>query len=190
MRTVDAAEAFLPTYMAAHNRRFAQPPAAATAAWRRPPRDLADRLSCRYTRQVPQDNTVRLGARLVQIPRGRHGRSYAGCRVTVRECVDGRLLVEYQHQRLVTAPTPGPGFVLLPRRARRRRASPTRVATGGRYLPLGRNQPVSPVAALTALAQHVRRSTRRHPWRRTFSARQRERNHQQTLRGRTFSLNS
>ena len=85
LRTVEAAEAFLPTYLADHNRRLTQPPADATAAWRRPPRDLADRLSCRYTRRVARDNTVRLGPRLVQIPRGPHGRSYAGCRVEVRE---------------------------------------------------------------------------------------------------------
>lgn len=181
IRTLEAAEAFLPTYMAAHNRRFAQPPAAATAAWRRTPRDLADRLSCRYTRQVAKDNTVRLGARLVQLPRGRHGRSYAGCRVTVRECVDGRLLVDYQTQRLASAPSPGPAFVLQPRRAGRVRASQPRDREGGRYLPLGRNAANSTVAALTALAQHLPRSARRHPWRHTFSARQRERNHQQTL---------
>jgi len=179
LRTLEAAEAFLPTHVAAHNRRFAQPPAAAAAAWRRPPHDLADRLSCRYTRQVAKDNTIRLGARLVQIPRGRHGRSYAGCRVTVRECVDGRLLVEYQNQSLATAPSPGLEFVLQPRRAHRRRASQPRVSAGGRYPPLDRNRAVSPIAALTALAQHVRRPARQHPWRHTFSARQRERNHQQ-----------
>src|SRR5215510_8306580 len=50
--TVAAAETYLPTYLADHNRRFTQAPAKATAAWRRPPRDLTDRLSCRYTRRV------------------------------------------------------------------------------------------------------------------------------------------
>ena len=178
LRTLAAAEAFLPTYLAAHNRRFALPPAAAAAAWRRPPRDLADRLSCRYTRQVAKDNTIRLGSRLVQLPRGRHGRSFAGCRVTVRECVDGRVLVDYQHQRLATAPAPAPAFVLRPRRAGRLRASQTRAAEGGRYLPLGRNRAISTVAALTALAEHLRRPARRHPWRHTFSARQRAHNRQ------------
>ncbi|HSL52689.1 MAG TPA: ISNCY family transposase, partial [Candidatus Deferrimicrobiaceae bacterium] len=70
LHTVEAAEAYLPTYLVDHNRRFARPPAAADAVWRRPPRDLADRLSCRYTRRVARDNTVRLGPRVVQIPRG------------------------------------------------------------------------------------------------------------------------
>jgi hypothetical protein len=121
--TVAAAEAFLPTYVADHNRRFPQPPADTTAAWRRPPRDLTDHLACRYTRVVARDNTVRLGPRWGQIPRGPHGRSYAGCRVEVRERLDGRLLVNYQGRRLVTAPAPMGDFILIPRRAPRPRAS-------------------------------------------------------------------
>ena len=49
----------------------------------------------RYTGMVARDNTVR-GPRWVQIPRGPHGRSYARCRVDVRERLDRRLLVDYQ----------------------------------------------------------------------------------------------
>ena len=179
--SLGAAEAFLPTYLADHNRRFAQPPATTTAAWRRPPRDLADRLSCRYTRCVARDNTVRLGPRLVQIPRGPHGRSYAGCRVEVRECLDGRLLVDYQGRRLITAPAPADGFVLIPRRAQRLRAPRSLSEEGGRYLPLPPNRPPAPLTALTELAKHLRDPRHQHPWRQTFSRRQRERNRQRTL---------
>jgi len=181
LTTVEAAEAFLPTYLVDHNRLFAQPPADAAAAWRRPPRDLADRLSCRYTRRVAHDNTVRLSSRWVQIPRGPHGRSYAGNRVEVRECLDGRLLVDYQGHRLATAPAPADDFVLVPRRTQRLRASRSSSAEGGRYLPLTQNGASSPIAALTALAQHLRRPARPHPWRQTFSRRQRERRRQETL---------
>jgi transposase len=102
LTTVEAAEGFLPTYLADHNRRLTQPPAETTPAWRRPPRDLADRLSCRDPRRVARDNTVRLGPRLVQIPRGPHGRSYARGRVELRECLDGRLRVDYQGTRRAT----------------------------------------------------------------------------------------
>jgi hypothetical protein len=175
IQTVEAAEAFLPTYLTDHNRRFAQPPAETVAAWRRPPRDFADRLSCRYTRRVARDNTVRLGPRLVQIPRGPHGRSYAACRVELRECLDGRLLVDYQGGRLVTAPTPAADFVLIPRRAPRLHASRSSFEAGGRHLPLGQNGGSSPIAALAALAQHLRRPVRPHPWRRPFSRRERAR---------------
>jgi transposase len=181
--TVEAAEAFLPTYLADHNRHLAQPPADATAAWRRPPRDLADRLSCRYTRRVARDNIVRLGPRVLQIPRGPHGRSYAGCRVELRECLDGRVLVDYQKRRLATDPPPAADFVLVPRRAQRLRASQSPSKEGGRYLPLGQNGRSSPIAALTALAEHLRRPARQHPWRRPFSRRERARQRQLTLQG-------
>jgi len=173
--TVAAAEAYLPTYLADHNRRFTQPPEEPVAAWRRPPRDLPDRLSCRYTRVAARDNTVRLGARLVQIPRGPHGRSYAGCRVELRECLDGRLLVDYQGTRLASAQTPGAEFVLVPQRGPRRRASRSASSEGGRHLPLGQNGRSSPLAALTALAHSLRRPARPHPWRRPFSRRERAR---------------
>jgi hypothetical protein len=179
--TVAAAEAYLPTYLADHTRRFTQPPAEPVAAWRRPPRDLPDRLACRYTRVVARDNTVRLGARVVQIPRGPHGRSYAGCRVELRECLDGRLLVDYQRTRLARAPAPDAGFVLVPRRGQRLRASRSASEEGGRYLPPAQNRSDSPLAALTELAKHLRHAARPHPWRQTFSRRQRERQRQPSL---------
>jgi transposase len=182
-QTVQAAAAFLPAFLADHNRRFARPPAEAQAAWRRPPRDLADLLSCRYTRRVARDNTVRLGPRVAQIPRGPHGRSYAGCRVELWECLDGRLLVRYQGAALATQPTPDPQFLLVPRRAQRLSASRSASDEGGRSLPLPRNRSESPLTALTELAQHLRRPARQHPWRQTFSRRQRERNRQLTPEG-------
>jgi len=183
IHTLEAAEAFLPLYLVDHNRHFAQPPAEPTSAWQRPPRDLADRLSCRYTRRVARDNTVRLGPRLVQIPRGPPGRSYAGCRVEVWECLAGRLLVRYQGARLMLQPTLDPHFVLVPRRAQRLRASRSPSAQGGRPLPPAQNRASSARAALAALAAHLRRPTARHPWRRTFSRRERERQRQLTLQG-------
>jgi hypothetical protein len=158
-----------------------QPPAEATPAWRRAPRDLADRLSCRYTRRVAHDNTVRLGPRWIQIPRGPHGRSYAGCRVELRECLDGRLLVDYQEGRLATAPAAADDFTLVPRRAQRFRTAKSASEEGGRHLPPHPNRPSSARAALAALAQHLRRPARPHPWRQTFSRRQRERRRQETL---------
>jgi transposase len=179
--TVAAAEAFLPTYLADHNRQFAHSPAEARAAWRRPPRDLADRLACRYTRVVARDNTVRLGGRWVQIPRGPHGRAYAGCRVTVRECLDGRLLVDYQEHRIATGPPPAGPFALVPRRAPRPRLSTTSSEPGARELSRPRPRSRSPLTALSELAQHLRRAARPHPWRQTFSRRQRARRDQAPL---------
>src|SRR3990172_4512972 len=140
IRTREAANAFLPEFLVDFNRRFAHPPAEPLAAWRRPPRDFADALSCRYQRGVARDNTVRLGIRWLQIPRGPSGRGYAGCRVELRECLDGRLLVFYQRRQLAAQLWPGPDFVLRARRApsadraRRPRASRNRLPAGGRSL--------------------------------------------------------
>lgn len=154
-----AANAFLPVFLADFNRRFARPPAQRRPAWRRPPRDLAFVLSCRYTRRVARDNTLRLGPRLVQIPRGPHGRSYAGRRVEVRELLDGRLVVLADAQRIARVPSPGPDFTLTPRThpstERRRRPTPPRLGPALAQL----------AAALPS------RPRRAHPWRRAYDPR-------------------
>lgn len=155
--TRTAANAFLPTFLADFNRRFARRPAAPHAVWRRAPRDLALRLSCRYTRRVARDNTVRLGPRLVQLPRGPHGRSYAGRRVDVRELLDGRLVVLAEGHLLAQVPSPGPDFSLTPRSH-----------------PSGQRRPARPrlATALAELAAAVPPLPRRaHPWRRAYDVR-------------------
>ncbi len=119
LATLEAGNAFLPEFLADFIPRFAQPPATPLPAWRPAPRDLERILSCRYTRTVARDNTVGLGPRWVQIPRGRGGRSYAGSRVDVRELLDGRLLVFYQGALLIEQPSPAPAFVLKPHEAPR-----------------------------------------------------------------------
>ena len=190
IRTLEAAQAFLPEFLADFNPRFAHAPAAADA-WRRPPRDLAAVLSCRYTRVVARDHTVRLAERLVQVPPGPHGRSYAGCRVEVREGVDGQLLVLYQGQPLVRQPAPGPEFVLRPRRAPHgaqapRRAAPRRTPeAGGDALLTPRPRPSAPVHRPPA----PRPPASAHPWRRPFTRRGRE-IARTSKPGRTFSWTS
>jgi transposase len=66
--TPEGANAFLPEFLADLNPRFTRDPADAAPAWRPAPRDLPLVLSCRYTRQVARDNTVRLGPRWIQLP--------------------------------------------------------------------------------------------------------------------------
>jgi hypothetical protein len=114
--TLEAANAFLPAFLADFAPRFARPPAQPTPAWRPVPRDLDRVLSCRYSRLVARDNTVSLGPRTLQIPPGPGRRSYAGCRVELRELLDGRLLALYQTVLIARQPSPGRLFVLKPRR--------------------------------------------------------------------------
>ena len=156
--SLEAANAFLPAFIADHNRRFAQPPAAAQAVWRPCPADLALVLSCRYWRTVARDNTVRLGARWGQLPRGPQRRSYAGRRVEVRELLDGRLVVLADGARLLIAPTPPHDFVLKPRLAARVVARP-RARRGGPTPRLPSRRP-----RLAAPTHTGRRPLATHPW--------------------------
>jgi hypothetical protein len=188
--TLDAGNAFLPEFLADFTRRFARPPADPTPAWRPVPRDLADLLSCRYPRTVARDNTVHLGARWVQIPPGPRGRSYAGCRVEVRERLDGHLRVLYHDTLLASQPSPDPAFVLQPRQGPgHARRGPRRGTLRHALEALGRAHlpPMSSTAAGTAPAApraspsapcpapaaSRRRNAPTHPWNVTFSRRQR-----------------
>ena len=181
--TLEAAQAVLPAFLADFNRRFTHAPADATAAWRSAPRDLAAVLSCRYTRTVAHDNTVRLGPRWVQLPRRR---AYTGRRLEVRECLDGRLLVFADGHCLATQPAPPGEFLLRPRRSPgadrrpRLRASQSRADEGGRYPPTTRKRPLSP---RTPAPTAARTPSPTHPWRHStpYSTRS---------RGMTFSRNS
>lgn len=181
--TREAANAFLPLFLADYNRRFAHPPADPTPAWRRPPRDGAPLVSCRYTRTVARDNTVQLGPRWLQLPPGPGGRSYAGRRVELREGVDGRLVVVDAGRVLAEQASPGPDFVLRPRaasgaqdRQRRRAARNPSAAERPRRAP-------SPLTALTELAHALGRRAQPHPWRRGFAARERARQRARTPKG-------
>jgi transposase len=176
LATLEVANAFLPEFLADFNHRFAHPAADPTPAWRRPPPDLANVLSCRYRRTVARDNTVRLGGRWAQIPRGPRGRSYAGCRVEARECLDGRLLLYGQGGVLLAMQAwAGPEFVLRPRRAphpeRRRSRGASRSASeaGGRYLPTPRNRASSRPPPAPPRAPRPARPAPTHPWRQPYN---------------------
>jgi transposase len=183
IRTMDAANAFLPAFLADLTPRFARAPADATAAWRPAPRDLAALLSCRYTRVVAPDNTVRLGPRWVQLPRRR---AYTGRRLELRECLDGRLLVFADGRALATQPAPAAEFILRPRhgpssdRGQRRRASQSRAVEGGRS---PRIPPTRPPSSRTPAPAAAHKPSPTHPWRHAapYSTRS---------RGMTFSWNS
>jgi hypothetical protein len=176
IRTPADATAFLPAFLADFNRRFAHPATDPTPAWRRPPPALATVLSCRYQRTVARDNTVRLGTRWAQIPRGPRGRSYAGCRVEARECLDGRLLIYGQGDVcLAIQPWTGPEFILRPRRApqpaRRRSPGAAQSASkkGGRDLPIPRTGAFSRPTPAAPRAPRLARPAPTHPWRQPYN---------------------
>jgi transposase len=179
--SVEAAEAFLPAFIADFNRRFGKPPAAAHAVWRRAPRDLPRLLSCRYQRRVARDNTVRLGLRWVQL----RGRSYAGVRVEVRELLDGRLVVYYDGRRLAEAPAPPGPFVLKPRYAPTRDRRARRRLTG--MHPALSPSPPSPLPPRHAPRTHTgRHPLPTHPWTRPFKPQRPRRTFSRSSKGGHF----
>jgi len=163
--TREAGEGFLPLFLPDFNQRFALAPRESTTAWRCPPSDLAQLLACRYSRVVARDNTVSIPGRWAQIPPGPSRRSYQGCRVTVREQLDGGLLVFHQDQLIATDPPPPRPFTLMARDAgssgRRRRA-----------LGLDRPKPlrVKPVPFAAAPVRLSLPPGPNHPWRTTAAA--------------------
>jgi hypothetical protein len=173
LATREAANACLPEFLADFNRRFAHPPAEARAVWRRPPPDFANVLSGRDQRTVAHDNTVRLGPRLFQIPGNRRSCSYAGCRVAVRECLDGRLLVHATGGvGLGVQPAPTPDFVLVPRHTTRdRRLGGARRASeaGDRSLPRPQKSGFRRSSRPAAPPSRPGPPAPTHPWRRPYN---------------------
>lgn len=102
----------LPAFIAEFNQRFTIAPRDPAPAWRAAPHDLDRHLTCEHTRLVAKDNTVTLGDRWIQIPRGPHGRSYARCRVELLEHLDGSLLVRYRGATLARQEAPHGTFTL------------------------------------------------------------------------------
>jgi hypothetical protein len=155
-----AANAFLPAFLADFNRRFSRAAQQAQPVWRRPPRDLELVLSCRYSRVVARDNTVRVGPRVLQIPRGPAGRSYARRRVDIRELLDGRVVLLVDGPIIARSAAPAGAFTLAPRRGPH--AARPAVARRPERSASSRSLRHALAALATALPPT---SPRRHPWR-------------------------
>jgi transposase InsO family protein len=106
--TAEDATAFLNgPFKADFNARFSKPARESQTAWRVLPKGLdVDRIcSFRYEATVGNDNTVRLGGMILDIPSGPRHRGYAKARVEMRQLLDGRYRVYYKDDLLLeTAP--------------------------------------------------------------------------------------
>jgi len=96
----------LNSYLPRFRKRFARKPTDPKSAYRTlpPGTELGAVCSFHYSRRVASDNTVRLEERLIQIPPGPGGRSYAGCRVQLQEHLDGSLTVVYNSRVVARQP--------------------------------------------------------------------------------------
>jgi transposase len=167
--TAAQAAAFLPDFITRFNRMLAHTPRASRPAWRPVPRQLDRILACRYPRVVALDNTIALAGEHIAVAPGPHGRSYARCRVEVRELLDGRCLVLH-HGHVIAERGPAPeGFVLAPRSSSRPlyRSPGPPAPRQKRIAP-----PTSPRNSPTYKASI--KPANRHPWRRYDETRARK----------------
>lgn len=124
--SLDAANAFLQsTFIKKFNGRFAVTPKESEKAWRAvPPQFDLDRfVSFHYHATVGNDNAVRLGGIIIDIPPGPKGRSYAKAKVEVRQLLNGSWRVYSQGALIAKHP---PTNVNEPIRAHKNRGRTTR----------------------------------------------------------------
>lgn len=122
IRTMDRANHFLEEdYIGRFNNEFAVPARNREKAWRRliPGTDLRRLISFYYQAVVGNDNTVRLGGQLIDIPPGPKRRSYAKACVEVRQLLDGSWRV--YHGDTIVAEQPTTSLVEPIRTLRRKR---------------------------------------------------------------------
>ena len=107
------------------NARFAKPARESQTAWRALPKGLdVDRIcSFSYQATVGNDNAVRLGGIILDIPPGPRHRGYAKARVEVRQLLDGRWRVYAKEQILLETTPP---IVQAPLRTLRRKHRTTK----------------------------------------------------------------
>jgi hypothetical protein len=108
VQTLAEANQFLPIFVGQFNARFAVPPADDTPAWRTWPSDQPpERIFCfKYERVVQADNTVRFGARHIQLLPSAERLSWARAHVAVHKQFDGGIVVFYRGQVVGTQAAP------------------------------------------------------------------------------------
>jgi len=107
VQNLEAANRFLKIFIPRFNRRFAVRPRESEKAWRRvpPELDLDRMISFRYRSVVGNDNSVRIGGLILDLPPGSHRRSYAKAQVEVRQLLNGSWRVYYQDQLIAKHPS-------------------------------------------------------------------------------------
>ena len=164
--TPEQVSTYLPTFIAEHNAKFAVAAREDESAWRPAPGHVERLLACRYVRRVARDNTASIPGRWIQLPARAHGRSWQGCTVEVRECLDGSALVLHRGEIVARQdPLPAP-FTLVNREDHRGRqrcpenftpvpspAAPT-PAKSPRLKPANRRGQIT----------NIRRPAPTHPW--------------------------
>jgi hypothetical protein len=95
-KTMEEANAVLTQYIDIHNRKFGKAPKDMASLWRKIRNlDLEKACAFAYQATVDNDNAVRKGGNIIDIPPGPCRRSYAKARVDLRQLLDGSWRVYY-----------------------------------------------------------------------------------------------
>jgi transposase len=107
VQSLEAANRLLKVFIPRFNRRFAIPARESEKAWRKVPAefDLDRWISFRYRSVVGNDNSVRIGGLVLDLPPGPLRRSYAKAQVEVRQLLNGSWRVYYQDQVIAKHPS-------------------------------------------------------------------------------------
>jgi hypothetical protein len=167
LTTPEQVEAYLPQFIAEFNVRFAVAARERDAAWRSAPRNIERLLACRYTRKVARDNTASIPGRWIQLAPRAHGRSWQGCKVEVRECLDGTALVMHRGEVVARQAPPATPFTLIYREGGHgRRRCPEN------FTPVPPPTPTPPPRSAKRNRRgqltNIRPPAREHPWRRGY----------------------
>jgi hypothetical protein len=111
-------------YIERFNERFGVP-AKGEHKWRRlgPGLDIDRICSFCYSAKVANDNAVRFCGLVFDIAPGPGGRSYAGCKVELRQLLDGSWRIYYDDKLIATAPSTELGEPFKAKRRRRGRSA-------------------------------------------------------------------
>jgi transposase len=160
IETLEAANQFLGHYLPRFNARFAVPAADPASAYRPldPSLDLARTFAFIHERTVAADNTLAFAGQRLQLLATPQRASYARCRVTVHEHLDGQRSVTYQGQLLPHRPAPADAA------ARRAQATRPPADTTASTVAQHTHQTDAPPATIPP-AQAPHRPAKNHPWR-------------------------
>lgn len=108
IQTIQEANAFLESiFLKDFNHRFAVSPRESQKAWQQVPKtlDLDRIISFRYRSVVGNDNSIRIGGLVLDVPPGPVRRSYAKAQVEVRQLLNGAWRIYYQDQIIAKHPS-------------------------------------------------------------------------------------
>jgi transposase len=108
------------SFLASFNARFSVAAQQAQNAWRkaRPGLDLQRVLALRYEAVIGNDNAIRFGGMVIDVPAGPNKTSYAGIKAELRQLLDGSWRVYHKDKLIAVAPATS---VVEPIRARNRK---------------------------------------------------------------------